>query len=140
MAHFLFTFLFLVILWTDAFLPQVSAESVQCGNFSSNLKPRVFILSDILNEPDDSMSMVRLLLYSNQLNLRGLCATTSLFLNETHPEEIERIVEAYGTVVDNLNRHVSANHQFSGSDEILPLVTSGAEVSVASSFIFCFRE
>ncbi|KAF3002298.1 hypothetical protein E8E14_002296 [Neopestalotiopsis sp. 37M] len=34
-------------------------------------KPRIFILSDILNEPDDSMSLVRYLLYSNEFDTGG---------------------------------------------------------------------
>lgn len=137
MANYLFTFLPLAILWTRVLLPQASAESIQCDGSVPSLKPRVFILSDIGSDPDDAMSMVRLLLYSNQLNLRGFCATTSLFQNKPQPEQITRIVEAYGLVVNNLNRHVSAQSQFSSSDEILPLVTSGPKVS---SFIFCFRK
>ena len=40
-------------------------------------KPRVIILSDIGNEPDDQMSLVRLLLYSNELDIEGLLASTS---------------------------------------------------------------
>ena len=32
-------------------------------------KPRVLVLTDIANEPDDQMSLVRLLVYSNQLDL-----------------------------------------------------------------------
>lgn len=137
MTNVLFTLLFLAILWTRTFLPQAIAESIQCDDSVTSLKPRLFILSDIGSDPDDAMSMVRLLLYSNQLNLRGLCATTSLFQNELHPEQITRIVEAYGLVVNNLNRHISAHSQFSSSDKILPLVTSGPKVS---SSIFCFRE
>ena len=34
-------------------------------------KPRVVVLTDIANEPDDQMSMVRFLVYSNQLRRRG---------------------------------------------------------------------
>src|SRR5690349_1924640 len=40
-------------------------------------KPRVGVRTDIANEPDDQMSMVRFLLYSNQLDVEGLIATTS---------------------------------------------------------------
>lgn len=137
MANVWFTFLSLAILWTRAFLTQASAESIQCDGLVPSLKPRLFILSDIGSDPDDAMSVVRLLLYSNQLNLRGLCATTSLFQTEPQPEQLTRIVEAYELIVNNLNRHVSAKSRFSSSDKILPLVTSGPKVS---SSIFCFRE
>ncbi|KAK1676152.1 hypothetical protein BDP55DRAFT_661890 [Colletotrichum godetiae] len=75
------------------------------------------------------MSLIRLLLYSNQLDIRGLCATTSTFLrNETHPEEMTKILQVYGTVVGNLNRHVSQDSQYSSSDVFLPLVSSGPKV------------
>ena len=40
-------------------------------------KPRVVIISDIGNEPDDQMSFVRLLVYSNELDLEAMIATTS---------------------------------------------------------------
>ncbi|KAK1458663.1 hypothetical protein CCUS01_09140 [Colletotrichum cuscutae] len=77
------------------------------------------------------MSLIRLLLYSNQLDTRGLCATTSTFLkNETHPEEITKILQVYGTVVSNLNHHVSQTFQYSSSDVLLPLVSSGPKVSI----------
>ena len=40
-------------------------------------KSRILILTDIENEPDDAMSMVRFLLYSNQFDVEGIVATTS---------------------------------------------------------------
>ena len=40
--------------------------------------PRVLVLTDIENEPDDAMSMVRFLVYSNQWDVEGLVATTSV--------------------------------------------------------------
>lgn len=95
-------------------------------------KPRVFILSDILNEPDDSMSFVRYLLYTNELQTRGIVATTGTFLREinaTHPEEMRRIVRAFGETTDNLNRHVHPDSKYPSADELLPLVSQGATVS-----------
>jgi hypothetical protein len=41
-------------------------------------KHRVIILTDIENEPDDTESMIRLLLYSNLMDIKGLVATTSV--------------------------------------------------------------
>ena len=35
-------------------------------------KVRVIVLTDIANEPDDQMSMVRFLVYSNQFDVEGL--------------------------------------------------------------------
>jgi len=39
--------------------------------------PRAFVISDIGNEPDDQMSFVRFLLYSNEIDVEGLVAATS---------------------------------------------------------------
>ena len=69
-------------------------------------KPRVFVLTDIENEPDDAMSMVRFLVYANQYDVEGLAATTSIHQqNRIAPERIRRIAEAYGKVRDNLEKH-----------------------------------
>ena len=40
-------------------------------------KPRVVVISDIGNEPDDQMSFVRFLLYSNEFDIEAMIATTS---------------------------------------------------------------
>ena len=40
-------------------------------------KPRVVVISDIGNEPDDQMSLTRFLLYSNDYDIEGLVAVTS---------------------------------------------------------------
>ena len=69
-------------------------------------KPRVIVLTDISNEPDDEESMVRFLVYSNEFDVEGLIATTSVWLkNETRLDLIQRQIEAYGKVRDNLVKH-----------------------------------
>jgi hypothetical protein len=66
-------------------------------------KPRLIVLSDMGNEPDDQMSLVRLLLYSNELEIEGLVATTSTWLRtSTNPQTMHAIIAAYGTVRPNL--------------------------------------
>lgn len=65
--------------------------------------PRVVIISDIGNEPDDQMSFVRLLLYSNELDLEAMIATTSTWQKlATHPETMRAIVQAYNQARPNL--------------------------------------
>jgi hypothetical protein len=70
-------------------------------------KHRMIILTDLLNEPDDSQTMVRLLMYANELDIEGLIAVSSCHLyagknpsnpvkNCVHPEEIVSRIEAYG--------------------------------------------
>lgn len=67
---------------------------------------RVLVLTDIENEPDDAQSLVRFLTYSNQWDIEGLVATTSVHLpDRVAPERIRRIVQAYGKVRGNLLLH-----------------------------------
>ncbi|HYK37214.1 DUF1593 domain-containing protein [Alloacidobacterium sp.] len=65
--------------------------------------PRVVIISDIGNEPDDQMSFTRLLLYSNELDIEALIAATSTWQKSaTHPETMRALIHAYGEVRPNL--------------------------------------
>lgn len=92
--------------------------------------PKVFILSDILNEVDDSESLVRYLLYSNEFDTQGICAVTSEWLpNATHPDAMKDIINAYGEAVENLNSHVNPQARYSNASELLDLVSSGPTVS-----------
>jgi hypothetical protein len=68
--------------------------------------PRAVIISDMGNEPDDQMSLVRLLLYSNEIDLEAMIATTSTWQKTaTHPETMRAIVAIYGQVRPNLLLH-----------------------------------
>ncbi len=69
-------------------------------------KQRVFVLTDISNEPDDEESMVRFLVYANEYDVEGLVATTSTHLrNRTREDLIRRQIDAYGQVRGNLVKH-----------------------------------
>jgi len=69
-------------------------------------RSRIFVLTDIENEPDDAMSMVRLLIYANPFDIEGLAATTSVHQkNRVAAWRIREIVEAYEKVRDNLVKH-----------------------------------
>ncbi|TWT89829.1 hypothetical protein Mal64_02090 [Pseudobythopirellula maris] len=86
-------------------------------------KPRVFVLTDIENEPDDAQSMVRFLAYADQFDVEGLAATTSVDQkNKTAAWRIREIVEAYGKVQPNLLLHAP---DFPAADELLPVVQEG---------------
>jgi hypothetical protein len=66
-------------------------------------KPRVVVMTDIANEPDDQMSMVRLLVYANELDLEALIATTSTWMRQrVRPDVIKTVVAAYGQVQPQL--------------------------------------
>ncbi|KAF8195229.1 hypothetical protein K438DRAFT_801633 [Mycena galopus ATCC 62051] len=82
--------------------------------------PRVFVLTDIANEPDDAMSLTRFLLYSNEFSVQGICATTSIWLpNSTHIEQIQSHIASYAEIVDNLNVHVARDAQYPSAAELL---------------------
>lgn len=69
-------------------------------------KPRLVVLTDISNEPDDEESMVRLLVYANEFDFEGLVATTSTWLrNTTRVDLIQRQLDAYAQVRPNLLKH-----------------------------------
>lgn len=66
-------------------------------------QPRIIVISDIGNEPDDQMSLTRLLLYSNEIDIEALIAATSTWQrNVTHPETMRALIKAYGQVRPNL--------------------------------------
>jgi hypothetical protein len=84
--------------------PSALLPASHVDNFSGN--PRLVVLSDIGNEPDDQMSLVRLLTYSNEIDIEGLIATTSTWQrNAAHPETMHELVAAYGEVRPNLLKH-----------------------------------
>ena len=86
-------------------------------------KPRVFVLTDIENEPDDAMSLVRYLVYANHFDTEGLVATTSIHQQgRVAPQRIRHIVEAYGRVRDHLEQHEPG---FPSASQLLPLVSEG---------------
>jgi hypothetical protein len=69
-------------------------------------KPRVVVLSDIGNEPDDQMSFVRFLMYSNEFDVEAMIATTSTWQKtKTHAETMHELIAAYGQVRTNLLLH-----------------------------------
>lgn len=86
-------------------------------------KLRVLVLTDIENEPDDAMSMVRFLTYTNQWDVEGLVATTSVHQkNKVAAWRIKEIIEAYRKVRDNLNMHEKG---FPSADYLLSILKDG---------------
>lgn len=84
---------------------------------------RVFVLTDIENEPDDAMSLVRFLTYCNRWDVEGLVATTSIHQRDkTAAWRIREIVEAYGQVQPNLLLHEPG---YPTRDHLLSLVREG---------------
>jgi hypothetical protein len=69
-------------------------------------KSRVLVLTDIANEPDDQMSMVRFLVYASDFDVEGLVAGTSTWMRRTvRPDVLRTLVDAYERVQPSLFRH-----------------------------------
>ncbi|CAG7981741.1 unnamed protein product [Penicillium salamii] len=102
------------------------ASPHQLQSFPS--KPRVFILSDISNEPDDAESLVRYLLYSNQFRTEGLVACTSTWMkNKVCPQDMHKIIDGYEKVVDNLNAHANPDDPYPTAQYLRSIIKKGAE-------------
>ncbi len=69
-------------------------------------KQRLIVLTDIEADPDDTQSLIRLLLYANQIDIEALVATTSVHQRHAvHPESIHALIDVYGQVQPNLLLH-----------------------------------
>lgn len=109
---------FLVVLFLVIASPSLFAQSPT--------KNRVIILTDIEADPDDTQSLVRLLLYASEIDIKGLVATTSCWLqNSIHPNSIERVVQAYEEVQPNLVKH---DPKFPEAEIFYPLIKQGLPV------------
>ena len=86
-------------------------------------KNRVIILTDIEADPDDTQSLVRLLLYSNEIDIQGIIATTSCWHKSmVNPESIKKVVQAYDKVQPNLVKHDAA---FPKAEILFPFIKQG---------------
>src|SRR5215831_1776373 len=109
-----------IVLWSlrGAGAAVQSLQPDPIDDFAGN--PRVVVLSDIGNEPDDQMSFVRLLLYSKELDLEALIATTSTWQkNKVQPETMRQIIAAYGEARSNLLKHASGWPEASKLDALV---------------------
>jgi hypothetical protein len=107
-------------------LALLQAWMIAAGMAAASLaadRPRVIVLTDIENEPDDAMSLVRFLVYANSWDTEALIATTSVHLpDRTAPQRIEAIVRAYGKVRDTLEVH---DKGFPTGDSLMAVIRSG---------------
>lgn len=92
-------------------------------------KCRLIVLTDITSltagykEPDDGQSLIRLMLYSNELDIEGLIASSNLGHGQTiRPDLIKQVVNAYGEVRGNLLQHAKG---FPSREALLSVVKNG---------------
>ncbi len=86
-------------------------------------KNRVLVITDIANEPDDQMSMVRFLTYSNEFDIEGIVAATSTWMrNKVRPDVVQKVIDAYAEVRPNLLLH---SPDYPAVDLLRQAVTTG---------------
>ena len=86
-------------------------------------RQRVVVMTDIANEPDDQMSMVRFLVYANRFDVEGLIATTSTWMkNKVRPDVIRTLIDAYAQVQPNLLKHQAG---FPPAEALREIVVAG---------------
>jgi hypothetical protein len=84
---------------------------------------RLIVLTDIEADPDDTESLVRLLLYSDVIEIQGLVATTSTHQRTSvFPDSVRRVIQAYGKVQGNLAKHDAS---YPKAEALLALVKQG---------------
>lgn len=89
-------------------------------------KPQLVVLTDIGNEPDDQMSLVRLLMYSNDIDIRAIVATTSTWQrNKRQVHMVHDIIDAYGKVLPNLSQHATGWPEASALSDIVSIGPEG---------------
>ena len=118
------------LLWTilvaALWLPSILSRKFPPA-ITIDLKPQILVMSDISNEPDDSMSFIRLLVHADQYNITGLTAVTSYWLNGyIYPDQIMDTVRASGKVVDNPNAHSEGT--FPTEEYLASIIKSGPKV------------
>lgn len=97
--------------------------------FGAPQKPRVIVLANVSSfapdqpDPDTAQSLLRLLLYSNQLDLEVIAASSCLGYGErVRPDLIKAAVATYGKVRHNLLLHAA---DYPAAERLMRAVKSG---------------
>lgn len=93
---------------TTLILSVITAAGVVCAAESKNEtdKHRIIVTTDLGADPDDEQSLVRLFVSANEFDIEGLIVSTGCWKkNQSNTDMLDKLVDAYGEVVDNLNVH-----------------------------------
>jgi len=66
--------------------------------------PEVIVLTDIGQDPDDTQSLIRMLLYSNELSIKGILPTY-IPKGPVRPDLVNAVLDAYGKDLGRLRQH-----------------------------------
>jgi putative nucleotidyltransferase with HDIG domain len=92
-------------------------------------RPRLIVLTDFFKDPDDKQSLIRLLVYANELDIEGLLATSLAYGNgAVHPEWIQELIGLYDKVLPKLRQHVRPGTVYPPAASLADVVKAGAPV------------
>ncbi|PSK42197.1 hypothetical protein B9Z65_4111 [Elsinoe australis] len=107
----------------------VSADDRMCETARYENKTRVFVMTDISNEPDDQMSLVRLMTHANELDIVHIAGVTSTWKNDSvDTPSIFGVIDGYRQVIDNLNANVPEAGAYPPADDLYSNVVVGQPV------------
>ena len=89
---------------------------------SISYKPRIIVTTDLGADPDDEQSLVRLLVSANEFDIEGLIVSTGCWKqNQSNTAMLDKIVDAYGKVLPNLQVHANGypSHAYLKSISVL---------------------
>lgn len=126
---FAFSGLFTAALVTSGGAAQATRNTGLCHSSRYENKTRVFIMTDISNEPDDQMSLVRFLTYANELDVINIATVTSTWKNDSiDTASVFGVLDGYSQVVENLDSNVPAAGAYPPADELAAKVVTGHPV------------
>lgn len=104
---------------------QIAAAYAQVDNFLG--KPRLIAMNDFGTDDNDNQQyLVRLLLYSNEIDIEGIIPTTSEFQTDTvRPDFVYPIIDAYEQVQPNLLKNAPG---YPTADYLRKIVAVGPSV------------
>jgi hypothetical protein len=120
----------------------VISFTMVCVQGATRAKPRIVVLTDIglyadprdRKDPDDAQSIVRLLVYANELDIEGLIATKAAQrlpdgnVIGVYPQTIHDLIDGYVAVRTNLTRHASG---YPTADRLRSVIKAGNPVPEA---------
>lgn len=106
--------------WALMTTASIAAAQPSPSTLTRVSKSRLVVLTDIEADPDDTQSLTRLLLYSNDIDLEGLIATTSVHQKgRVVPKSLHQVIANYAKVRGNLVLHDPAYPTATALDKLV---------------------
>jgi hypothetical protein len=87
-------------------ISHVPSREPEAVNSNALYKPRIVVTTDLGADPDDIQSLIRLLVSANEFDIEGLIVSTGCWRKtQSNTAMLDKIVDAYGQVLPNLQVH-----------------------------------